>query len=449
MLIAIISISINAFVLSSLTDKYFKEYIAENYEIHFNQIIEYSQKALSEDDLSYNQMNMEMETHLIDPITRIKLYNYTGELIVDVSIDNTLSNNSMMSGMMRKHYTESEQEIDSVELVEDGRVIGQLNITRYSSIENSIARRMFKSSLILNSIYAILIVLLITLFIGMFVVKKMSKDLINSAKMAQNIDLGVDTILTKTKIREISTIQQSLDSLRNRLKLKNKSRKVLIDELVHQTRTPLTILKTHLEGFSDDIIQMTPDEIKVCEDQIENITEIISNMSHMIDAQNDYDKVKLEKFELNAVLKQIVNGLKTQFDKKKIKLQLSGDNKIMLNSDRYKLSQIIYNILTNAYRYTSENGYVKISYDIESEFIIIRIEDNGEGISDKDIDKIFDAYYHGTTRFENNGEGLGLYFVKENLEKIHGKINVTSKVNEGSKFTISLPKNMVNSKSVW
>ena len=437
-LIAVIAVSINAVVLSSLTGKYFTDYRAESYENHFNEIVEYSKSALQEENLSVRQMAIELETHLDDPITHIKLYDVQGILLVDVSEDNHMVGGSMM-GMMRDQYEDSDSEIDNVEISNDEGVIGQLNITRYSSLENSIVARRFKSSLFVNSLYSIAIVLIIAILIGIFISKKMSKDLTSTAKMAHDISIGEDTAVKKTNIDEIRTIQQSLETLKNKLKLKSKSRKVLIDELVHQTRTPLTVLKTHLEGFSDNIIEMTPGEIKVCENQIENITAIISNMSNMIDAQKDFDVLRIEEFELITLLKQITNGLNAQFDKKNIRLTLETNQKVALYTDKYKLSQVIYNILTNAYKYTRENGEVKLSYTHDNDSLELCIEDNGIGINEDDLDNIFDAYYRGSSGEKKQGEGLGLYLVKENLNKINGTIDVSSKIEKGSKFTITIP----------
>lgn len=442
-LMAVISVLINSIVLSALTDRYFKGYLSDNYETHLVQVRTFSKNVLQDDALSSGQLAMEMETHLVDPITRIKLYNMDGTLVVDVSVDDhTMMGGGMMGNMRNFRYDDSDGEIDSVEIFDGDTLIGQLNITRYSSIEDSIATRMFKASLYANSLYSIAIVLVIALLIGIFVSKKMSKDLTGTAKMAQNISLGVDTDIAETKISEIRTIQQSLQTLKTRLKLKNKSRKVLIDELVHQTRTPLTVLKTHLEGFADNIIEMTPKEIKICEEQIENITAIISNMSNMIDAQKDFDTVTFEDVEASALLKQIVGGLKAQFDKKKIDLQLSVKEKTIIKTDRYKLSQAIYNVLTNAYKYTPELGAVKISCDTDADSFSISIEDNGNSISENDLPRIFEAYYRGSAAVQTNGEGLGLYLAKESLQKIGGEITVTSKAGVGSKFVITIPKNV-------
>ena len=231
-------------------------------------------------------------------------------------------------------------------------------------------------------------------------------------------------------------------SLDNKLKLKNKSRKVLIDELVHQTRTPLTVLKTHLEGFSDNIIEMTPEEIKVCEAQIENITAIISNMSNMIDAQKDFDAINIEEFEISALLRQIVNGLKAQFKNKGISLEYNADGKVTLNTDKYKLSQALYNIITNAYKFTNEDGRVTLSYKDADGSLEIKITDNGIGIGKEKVGKIFDAYYRGDTA--DKGDGLGLFLAKESIVKIHGTISVSSELGSGSEFTISIPKDITD-----
>jgi len=444
-LIAVFSVCVNSFVLSSLTNKYFKDYVKENYEMHFDQIIEYSTSALIENDFSANQMAIELETHLVDPITRIKVYDINGILIADVSADNRAHNGNgngygMMYGMTGKMKDTQIEEVDNADILDGKKIIGQINITKYSSAENSNATWMFRSSLIKNSLYSIGIVLIFAIIIGILVSRKMSKDLIYTAAMAQNIDIGNSTETFHSKVKEIRVIQQSLESLKSRLMLKQKSRKTLIDELVHQVRTPLTILKTHLEGIEDGVIDMSTQEIRVCENQIENITAIIANMSGMIDAEKQVEVLHIEEFEFSQLIKQIVNGLKVQFDKKKIDLKITELQKVMLSTDKYKLSQAIYNILTNAYKFTEANGRVLLYYNVTSESLILTIEDNGPGISEEVQKRIFDAYYKRDTTANTSGEGIGLYVAKENLTSISGSIAVDSTLNKGSKFIIVIPK---------
>jgi signal transduction histidine kinase len=444
-LIAIISIIINTVVLSILTNQYFTDYVKENYNQHFNQVVEYLTKTLKEDDYSSNQISIDLEAHLIDPITRIRVYDVNGNLISDVSTDawsytGNTSMRGMMGRMMGNRLNAQTEEVDHAQIVDHGKVIGQVNITKYSSAENSATIWVFQSSLLKNSIISIIIVLMIAVGIGILVSHRMSRDLIHTSEMAQNLEMGKDSPVRISKVKEIQVIQQSLESLKARLMLKQKSRKTLIDELVHQTRTPLTILRTHLEGIEDGIISFAPEEIRICENQIDNITSIITNMSNMIDAERQESSLKIEEFELNQLIRQIMNGLKAQFEKKNINFILQTQEKIVLKTDKYRLSQTVYNILTNAYKFTQSNGSVSVSYVINQDNVRLMIEDTGSGIDEKDLDKIFNAYYKNDKSSGNSGDGLGLYIAKENMTGIQGNITVESEINQGSRFILVIPK---------
>lgn len=444
-LIAIISVIINTFVLNHLTNKYFEEYIQNNYDQHFNQIIDYLSNTLNDSNYSANQMSIDLETHLVDPIARIKVYDVDGNLISDVSADNqSYAGSSYMHGMMGQMMGNTvnvqSEEVDHAQITYNGKVIGQVNVTKYSSIENSATIWAFQTSLLKNSIISIFIVLIVSIGIGIPVSRRMSRELIATSEMAQNLDFGNETLVLHSKVKEIQVIQQSLESLKARLKLKQKSRKTLLDELVHQTRTPLTILRTHLEGIEDGIIEFAPEEIRICENQIDNITAIITNMSNMIDVEKTEYSLNIEEFELNQLIRQIMNGLKAQFEKKKIEFKLLTQEKITIKTDKYRLSQTVYNILTNAYKYTESSGSVNVSYVLLQNKINLVIEDNGLGIAEQDLDKIFNAYYKNNKSYEGSGDGLGLYIAKENMENIQGSIVVESEINRGSKFILTFPK---------
>jgi len=298
---------------------------------------------------------------------------------------------------------------------------------------------MFQSSLFRNSLLSIGVVMIVVFFLGLSMSKKVSKDLIQTAMMAQNIENGIDNTRPDSNTKEIHMIQTSLESLETKLKLKNKARKTLVDEMVHQTRTPLTILKMHLEGMEDGVIQMDADEVKVCEGQVDNLTDIIKNMSELIDVEADERKVMLENVEIDLFLKQILNGMKSQFHKKGIELELSTQDKINIQTDPYRLGQTIYNILTNAYKFTPSGGHVFIQYQLTNTNLQIIIEDDGKGISEEEQSKIFDAYYKGNKEVNSKGDGLGLFIAKQNMESLNGQIHVISKEGIGSKFILSIP----------
>jgi len=438
----VISIFVNTFVLSVLINRYFINYTEKNYTEHFDQIVEYTKQALMEENISKKQIAIQLQAHLQDPIIRIKLFDEKDSLIVDVNNFDYEMNGMMKNGFMNQMMGAPSEEVDNIKIYSEDVFLGTLFIIRYSSIGNSIAARMFRVSLISSIFISFIISIIFIIAIGLFASKKMSKELMETASLALNIDLKDNNKFKFSKFTEIRIIQQSLETFQTKLKIKQKSRKKLVDELIHQTRTPLTILKTHLEGYEDGIITMSSEEIKICETQIENLTLIISNMSQMIDAEKETDSLKIEDVNIHNLLKQIVGGLKLQFDKKKIHLSLTGNQKIIIKTDKYKLSQSIYNILTNAYKFTNQNGEVNISHETDKDILIIKFADNGIGISHEDTTHLFDAYYKGNNSENSSGDGIGLFVANENIKSIKGKIEVESDVGKGSIFIIKIPREL-------
>ena len=437
---AALSVIVNSLVLNIRINRYFVDYSAENYNTHVLQVVQFSTNALSADEYTTQQLEMQLTSHLSDPITRIRLYRADGELLSDVSVSRTMMG-MMRSGTAARMMGSSAEEIDSIDIQKDGVLLGKLMITRYSSIGSSIATRQFAFSLITNSLLSFGIVFALTLILGYFLSKRMSKDLIQTAEQAVTIDLGQEIRYPKSRVLEISTIQDSLETLQARLKLKQTSRKKRIDELVHQTRTPLTILRTHLEGFQDGIIRFTPEEVKTCETQIDNLSSIITNMSGLIDAEKDVGELHMTNVELSMLVRQIIAGLKAQFDQKSVELAALNHNKITVHTDPYLLSQAVYNLLTNAYKFTPSGGRVTIAYEVIDRALVISVRDTGVGIPAEEQARVFEAYYRGKNAVHTSGEGIGLYLVKENLQQIGGKIELESAPGKGSTFKIFIPVN--------
>lgn len=435
--IVIISIAINGFILTSLTDSYFQTYLVDVYDSRINQIIEYINISMEgEPNLQY--MENELGTYLIDPITRIRFYDSNDNILIDTSSSGNMHRRHMMGGMMSQNPSADDQ-TERYEIQANGEDMGYLIVSISDSIVNSLVAREFKSSLLNNSIISMVMALVISIVVGYFISKKMSGALKDTAKYAKSIEFDDLEEIEESNIIEVRQIRESLDELSTRLNLKQESRKELIDQLIHQTRTPLTIIKTHVEAIEDGIIEGDQEEMEVIYNEIENISSIISNLSGMIDAQKETDQLNLESVDLSSLMNQIVTGLKGQFDKKQISLNFNSKKNITIVTDRYKLSQILYNLLTNAYKYTEEKGQVHISCGLQDDKISIEISDTGIGISSNDQEKIFNAYYRSSDVVKTQGDGIGLYLVKENIEILNGEVTVKSQLGEGSTFTITLP----------
>lgn len=339
-----------------------------------------------------------------------------------------------------KDYSSSNYEtIDKVVSV-DGKKVGTVEFVILSSINNSWVAQEFQSSLLLNSLLSIAVVTILALLIGLFIGKKISRSLRETKNLAvaiQTGDMNIDE-MKRTFIVEVNDIRNSLGELDRRLKLRGRARKTMIDELVHQVRTPLAVLQSHVEALEDGLLEPTGQEFALWKDQITNITLIISNMAQMIDSGYQQVELKQETVNVEELVRNIMGGLQFRFDHKTIAFRLISSEKLKeIITDPYLLSQSIYNLVTNSYKYTPVGGEVEISIEQEDEKTKIRVTDTGIGIRKNHINQIFQAYYREGLSKEQ-GEGLGLYIAKENVEQLGGKLTVESKEGVGSTFTIIL-----------
>jgi len=447
--VAILSVGINSLIFSTLTDNYFMNYLNDSYDIELKKLIGYTEDSLSLNDIPKKQIEMEYKGYLSNQITEIKLYSPEGELLIVANEDymyNYMESNMMNSNMMNSNMMDCDTDfdVDSYQIKKGDLLLGVLHVASQGEAENSNIGKHFKDSLLTNSLISLLIVFILVLLLGLIISKKMSNSLIETARMATNIQTGANLQFTSTTIREINVIRDSLKDLSIRLRLKKKSRKTIVDGLVHQTRTPLTILKSHIEAIEDGVIDLSDQELSVCLDQIENLTLIISNMSGMIDADKGVDNPEFEWIDVEALINQITSGLLPQFELKSIKLDILNEDRTRIYTDKYKLSQSIFNLLVNAYKYTNVGGEVRIITLVSEEKCIIELQDTGIGINSDELDKVFTAYYRGSNSSEYTGDGIGLYIVKENIQQIGGQISLSSKVEKGSTFKIELPINNPN-----
>ena len=152
------------------------------------------------------------------------------------------------------------------------------------------------------------------------------------------------------------------------------------------------------------------------------------------------DKLNLKNENLTQLIKNIIyNNESYALDKNiRIKYELEDVN---ANIDKEKISQVIINLISNAIRYTNLNGEILIKLYKKSDFIKIIVKDNGIGIPEESLDYIFERFYRvDKSRCRNTGgTGVGLTICKSIVDLHKGKIEVKSKLNEGSEFIITLP----------
>ena len=202
--------------------------------------------------------------------------------------------------------------------------------------------------------------------------------------------------------------------------------------LIHITKNNVNLEDVELY----DRLQMLDDSVLKLDNFIENILNY---------SKNSRTDLNLEEINFEKLVCEIKESHKFIHLTNKLNFQVSVNSKGKFVSDNTRLNIVFNNIISNAIKYSDtskETSFVNISISYNSTNAIIVIEDNGIGIADNNKQKVFDMFYRGTSL--STGSGLGLYIVKETIEKLGGKINLESKFNKGTKFIIEITNQVTN-----
>ena len=222
-----------------------------------------------------------------------------------------------------------------------------------------------------------------------------------------------------------------------------------INNMTHEFKTPISTISLAAQMLSDDSVRKSPtmlqhvstvinDETKRLRFQVEKVLQM-----SMFDRQKA--TLKLQDIDANAAIENIVNTFKIKVEKYggKIDSRLDAEDPIV-NVDEMHFTNVIFNLLDNAVKYRKDEVPLELTVttkNINDKKIEITIQDNGIGMKEEDVKKIFEKFYRVSTgnRHDVKGFGLGLAYVQKMVTELKGHIRAESKLGKGSKFIITLP----------
>ena len=222
--------------------------------------------------------------------------------------------------------------------------------------------------------------------------------------------------------------------------------KDFINNMTHEFKTPISTIQVTTELLKKPAIHQQPELINNYISIIQHETSRLKNHVDRVLQVAVFDKEKIqihsEKTDIHECILSAMKSLELLFEARHGKMHTTFNAEYhIIKGDHIHLTNVLYNLLDNALKYSDTNPEVTIVTENQKGNLIIKIRDNGIGIAPKHIRKIFDKFYRVPTGDIHNvkGFGLGLFYVKT-IIKIHkGSILATSNINEGTEFTISLP----------
>ena len=222
-------------------------------------------------------------------------------------------------------------------------------------------------------------------------------------------------------------------------------RREFVANVSHELKTPITTIKSYSEtllcGALEDK-ELSKSFVEVIENEADRMSSLVKDLlqlSHM-----DYEKAvwEMHHLDLREIVTDSVRKLEVHFQNKNQRLNMQiSDEAVPIYADRGKIQQVIINLLTNAIKYTPENGNIRISAQVVDKNAIFEVQDSGIGIPKEDIKRIFERFYRvdkGRSRAQG-GTGLGLSIAHNIIKQHKGSIKVSSELEKGSIFTVYFP----------
>ncbi|MBZ0199950.1 MAG: PAS domain S-box protein [Ignavibacteriaceae bacterium] len=241
-------------------------------------------------------------------------------------------------------------------------------------------------------------------------------------------------------------IEQKLNNYTEELKQLNANKDKFFSILAHDLRSPFTALLGYSDFICNDYASLSEEEIK---EFAGNINTVAKNVYGLLENLLDWSRIqtgkipyKPEVFNFYSVAKNVFTLFNESAQKKNIMLKIEGDESIQAFGDDNMVHTVLRNLISNAIKFTKVGGVIKILIEPHDDKMVrISVIDNGVGILEKDMNKLFDLSisFSTTGTSKEAGTGLGLILCKELVEKNGGNIWVESKQGEGSSFIFTLP----------
>lgn len=250
----------------------------------------------------------------------------------------------------------------------------------------------------------------------------------------------------------IAILMSANSVVKNRLSLrqqqeenhKKEMRLQMFTNLSHEIRTPLSLVETPLNS----LLEMESDKKKSAILQLmkRNVQRVTSQLNRIIDIRKIDNHKFVLKFQ-NTGIVDFISDIVKSFDQlslsRNININLRADSPdIVFAFDPFNIDKVVFNILSNAFKFTPDGGFINISIEKNSEeqpqFVIVKIENSGSRIPDGELDKVFERYYQTSNNHLNEGSGIGLHLSKMIVEAHNGSIRA-SNTEQGVEFEFTLP----------
>ena len=411
-------------------------------------------------NLSKDILVTENDTSLYDKLDRVS---YEENVCIELSNSNgdnlyssSGNNCRLRSKMIKRKFILSNKMTNTYNLVNN--FTKEKSIMTATKISNNLYIFISTSLIPLDStiniieqqlIVVSIVVLLLSIVVAYFISKRLSDPIIKISKAANLIAKGKlkTNFETTSDIKELIDLTNALNDMKEELSKTEELQKDLMANVSHDLKTPLTMIKAYAELILDINIndkEKCISNLNIIIEEVNRLNDLVNDILALTKVENDLDKLDISNFDLIKLIEKIVKQHNIYVIKDGYSIEFIHDNikELMVDADKKKIEQVIYNLLNNALNYTGEDKKVIIKVVENIKDYTIMVIDSGKGIAKKETDHIFDRYYRSQKNHKRYvyGTGLGLSIVKNILLLHNFDYGVTSKKNKGTTFYFKIKK---------
>lgn len=328
------------------------------------------------------------------------------------------------------------------DLKHDGRVVGYLDVSYYSPYSLSESDFQFVEALNRILVGVGTVSLLGAIVMGWILASNISRPIQKTVEIAGRISQGNYSARFQESVRtrELFGLARAVNSMAESLERQEGLRRRLASDVAHELRTPLANVSSYLEAIIEGVWEPTAQRLQSCYDELGRLSLLVSDMERL--QQVESGNLELHREDLLELAQAAAAQFGKQLEEKRLHCTVEGAHATAL-VDRGRLRQVLTNLIANAVKYTPEHGYVRIAVEERADTALIRVEDDGIGISPEDQKWIFERFYRAdqSRNRKSGGAGIGLAIVKAIVEAHGGGVTVESQLGRGARFTVGLPKN--------
>ena len=432
---SIVKFSVNKHVNEEIQEELYKHLDDVSTDSNDTYLIQVDQwRAREHNSISVNPVFVEFydnNKQLIDKSPNLKNSNVE---LLENSKNNKFSDTKLNGIPIRQIQTP---------IINKEKVVGYLVVAM--SLEDFEIVQILKNILLISYPLILILLFLIARFFAGKSIKPVSTIIDTSSQITKdNLKTRIPLPVNKD---ELYVLSQNINNLLDRVENAIEREKQFTSDASHELRTPLAVMKGTME-----VLIRKPRDQKEYEEKINFCITEVDRLNHMVDQllllarfENQKQNIKNETIYLNAIILDNLTRFSSKIENKKLKVNTEFSEDFYIQSDNYLVSIIFSNLISNAIKYSYDNGEIVLQLEKTSTEIIFTVSDNGIGISEQDLNKIFNSFYRSdvSNHPEIKGTGLGLSIVKRLCDLLKLEIAVESNLNQGTKFVLNFPSSKI------